>query len=204
MEIIFTLLGQKASINKKGFVNKKHELFFIFGTIVLVKQILQLYNIRYGIFRLRNKRRTMEEQKKIELLMTSVTGFNTAIRKKSSHQVPNMKPSEFIVIFHLATNGSLRPSALSKSMGLAPSSTTTIVDGLVEKGYVVRTLGVNDRRSFNLELTEKGDTFFKEERAQFFQGLHDLVECMSDEDFKQFIYYLQFAKAILDGEKERD
>jgi DNA-binding MarR family transcriptional regulator len=74
--------------------------------------------------------------------------------------------SETALLRHLADHGSSTMSDASAGLGLAMSSTTGIVDGLVEAGLVTRERPEDDRRTVRIALTKRGqkahDTFMIE------------------------------------------
>ena len=47
---------------------------------------------------------------------------------------------------------------VASELGISPSTLTTIVDKLVEKGLVKRDLDIDDRRKVQISLTQKGET----------------------------------------------
>lgn len=59
-------------------------------------------------------------------------------------------------LFLLEQLGPMRMGSISIHLGRALSATTTVVDRLVEKGYVDRSSDPNDRRVVLCELTESG------------------------------------------------
>src|SRR5688572_24213241 len=56
----------------------------------------------------------------------------------------------------LVERGALRSSALSEVLMLDRSTTTRVIDALVRKGYVVRSVDVEDRRAVSLRATAAG------------------------------------------------
>jgi DNA-binding MarR family transcriptional regulator len=56
----------------------------------------------------------------------------------------------------LAENPAARPGQVARLLQLAPSSVATLVNGLTRAGLIVRTGGVDDRRTAVLDLTTTG------------------------------------------------
>jgi DNA-binding MarR family transcriptional regulator len=68
----------------------------------------------------------------------------------------DISPSHSRAIRVLTRHGTLRLSALSEHLRIAPRSTTEVVDALEERGLVVRRPDPDDRRATLVELTAKG------------------------------------------------
>ena len=56
----------------------------------------------------------------------------------------------------LLRSGAVRLSALSEQLGIAPRSTTAVVDALEQKGFVARRPDPDDRRATLVEVTAAG------------------------------------------------
>jgi DNA-binding MarR family transcriptional regulator len=67
-----------------------------------------------------------------------------------------LSAGEINALANLAGRGALNVSQLSAETGTKPSTLTSILDRLEERGYLVRELDVQDRRSFRLVLTKQG------------------------------------------------
>jgi DNA-binding MarR family transcriptional regulator len=63
---------------------------------------------------------------------------------------------EINALANLDGRGALNVSQLSAETGTKPSTLTSILDRLEERGYLARELDAQDRRSFRLVLTELG------------------------------------------------
>ncbi len=62
----------------------------------------------------------------------------------------------------LAENPAARPGQLARLLRLAPSSVATLVNGMTKAGLVVRTGGVEDKRTATLDLTSAGHSVVAE------------------------------------------
>jgi len=69
--------------------------------------------------------------------------------------------------------GPRRPGELADTLNLPPPSVTRTVERLVERGWVERRRGRQDRRRVDLELTAAGRTSLEEARAVLAQALAD-------------------------------
>jgi len=69
---------------------------------------------------------------------------------------------EMLAMAILKTDKTRNMKSLSISLGLAPSSTTALVDRLVESGHVERVVNPDNRRSIEVSLSPSGKKFFDE------------------------------------------
>ena len=73
--------------------------------------------------------------------------------EKQIRTLCNISLAEYQGIVEIKTTERITCNILSKKMGLSPSRGSRIVDGLVRKGYLLRTTNPEDRRSFILSLS---------------------------------------------------
>ena len=76
--------------------------------------------------------------------------------EKQIRALCNVSLAEYKAVMEIKTTERITCNVLSKKMGLSPSRGSRIVDGLVRKGYLLRTTNPEDRRSFVLSLSSKG------------------------------------------------
>lgn len=67
-----------------------------------------------------------------------------------------LSAAEMNVLANLADGGSPHVRQLSAATGTKPSTLTSILDRLEQRGYLARELDAQDRRSFRIALTERG------------------------------------------------
>jgi len=127
----------------------------------------------------------MDKDADIERLMERVhrishrlMSFLDMFEKDSSGNPKNLSNIEISVIFKLYKNPQIIMRDLSEDLHVSKSSITGIVDHLEELGYLRRIINRNDRRSYELEITEKGKRL---------QLQHEKYEKQA---------YLQFIKAM--------
>ena len=74
-------------------------------------------------------------------------------------------PKQEVFLIHaLGEGGRLNMTELANRMSVALSTVTGIVDRLIAKGCVIRERTEEDRRLVFVELTEKGQTMFQQDR----------------------------------------
>lgn len=73
----------------------------------------------------------------------------------------DVTPSQWRAVATLMRHRTLRLSELSEHLRIAPRSTTEVVDGLQERGFVERLPDPHDRRATLVQLTDKGAELVK-------------------------------------------
>nr|WP_287411836.1 MarR family transcriptional regulator [Pseudodesulfovibrio sp.] len=82
----------------------------------------------------------------------------------------------------LGIHGAMRMKELAEAMGITTGTLTVLVDRLESKGCVRRKPHDTDRRSINVELTDKGDALFEEHDRLHLQLTEELVGACPPED----------------------
>lgn len=97
----------------------------------------------------------------------------------------NLNVNEFAVLEVLFNKGPLRIQHIKERILIANSSTTYIIDKLVDKGYLERVCDENDRRIFYAQLTESGQKLMTEIFPKHEQMLLKQFDSLSDEEIVQ-------------------
>ena len=69
--------------------------------------------------------------------------------------VHNLTQAEFRCLRLFGTDESVNNKSIAERMNLSPSRLTRIIDGLVEKEYIIREIDPNDRRNMELCFQEE-------------------------------------------------
>ena len=85
----------------------------------------------------------------------------------------------------------LTVNQLAQEMSLTSSRVTRIIDGLVAKQMVVRESGENDRRVFNLSLTQKGDELANDLIQDHIKIHEEIIKNIPEESHHLMIEILQ-------------
>jgi DNA-binding MarR family transcriptional regulator len=64
--------------------------------------------------------------------------------------------AEFRCLRHFGIEGSYNNKSVAERMKLSPSRLTRIIDGLVQKNYMIRVIDSKDRRNMKVSLSKKG------------------------------------------------
>jgi len=93
---------------------------------------------------------------------------------------------QWLVIKHLSENGILSQTELAQLVFKDHPTMTRIIDILCKKGYVERMPHPNDRRSFQLLLTNAGNKKVAELRPQIVSIREKAWENLNEKDFEEF------------------
>ncbi|MGV8981513.1 MarR family winged helix-turn-helix transcriptional regulator [Clostridium sp.] len=106
------------------------------------------------------------------------------------------------LIFVQKSDVQATPLMISNFFGIAKPSVTDMVNSLIKKDYLIKIPSKIDRRSYTLELTEKGHNLLKSTYKEYFRTMELLEEKMGCQKFNSFIQLLQQANKILTEELE--
>jgi DNA-binding MarR family transcriptional regulator len=105
-------------------------------------------------------------------------------------------PSQGFVLRFVVKNSSANVKAIAQALNITSSAATQLVDGLVDKGYLVRKNNPDDRRIIILLLSEKAKKLFKEFKEQGLQKMTALFDVFTD---GELIQYATLNKKITDS-----
>ncbi|MGE4261448.1 MarR family winged helix-turn-helix transcriptional regulator [Shewanella fodinae] len=90
----------------------------------------------------------------------------------------------------LGANGAMRMKELADKLGITTGTLTVQVDRLVKAGLVVRQSSANDRRSVEVQLTEKGQQMFAEHDQLHLQLTREMTAVFDDAERQQLLRFL--------------
>ena len=105
-------------------------------------------------------------------------------------------PSQGFVLRFVAECKSANVKTISQALHTTSSAATQLIDGLVDKGYLVRNANPDDRRVVSLSLSEKAKKLFKEFKEQGLQRMTELFNSLTDKELDQ---YAKLNKKIVEG-----
>lgn len=113
-------------------------------------------------------------------------------RATSAHLVEyELTPSRFFVLQMLGRCGGLTMGALQERLGLAASSVTELVDGLVGAGLAVRERSPGDRRVVQVRLTENGFGVLSELWEYRLELLQAAARALAPEQLHSLVEFLE-------------
>lgn len=83
----------------------------------------------------------------------------------------DIRPTQFAILTVIRDNPGLSQSQISDALGLKRANLVPLLDGLEERGLLVRTPSLTDRRSYCLHLTDHG-----QQQMLAIQARHDAYE----------------------------
>src|SRR5439155_27016150 len=95
-------------------------------------------------------------------------------------------PSQGFVLHFIAKNSSANVKTISEALHVTSSAATQLIDGLVEKGYLIRKNDPKDRRVSSLSLSEKAEKCFKEFKEQRLRKMMGLFDSLSDKELLEY------------------
>ena len=107
-------------------------------------------------------------------------------QQKFKHGEFDVTVDQWLVIKNLSENGVLSQTELAQLVFKDHPTMTRIIDILCKKGYVERIPHPNDRRSFQLLLTETGKAKVAELRPQIVSIREKAWENLDEKDFEEF------------------
>ena len=76
----------------------------------------------------------------------------------------NPVSGQFRLLMMLSNRDKMQPSEIGRNLGISKPNVTTMIDKLIEKGYVSRLHDVRDRRVMHIVISEKGRSFINKRK----------------------------------------
>jgi len=128
------------------------------------------------------------EDKSLKLLVVLLKAsqiINNKVKKDMLNYGVN--PTEFAVMELLYSKGRQPIQQIGNKILLASSSTTYVIDKLVEKGFVTRNSCLEDKRITFADLSNKGIEFMEESFPKHRIAINELFDHLSEVEKEQSI-----------------
>lgn len=122
------------------------------------------------------------------LRRAQVLAFNNFTDAMSETQVT---PGQFGVLTLIASNKGMSQSAVARALGVERSTMVAVIDGLQNRGLVIRKPSPTDRRSNALELSDKGQETYECGLALAKEGDRKTTSALSEEEAVQLVTLLR-------------
>ena len=135
----------------------------------------------------RRKEATVEQARAIHETLRMVRGRaiagHTAIVRSAlvKGRVSALTSQQAHALMVAREQGKVSITGLSNALGGSPSSASTIVDRLLEKGLVTREISAVDRRRVMVVLSPEGETVAAQIEAQFVEAIRGVLERIGPE-----------------------
>jgi DNA-binding MarR family transcriptional regulator len=87
-------------------------------------------------------------------------------------------------------------SRIGEWVGIAKPNMTAVIDGLTEKGWIIRSSSSTDRRITNIEMTEAGEEYLKYIIEKLYPIMQEQFAKLSDEDVEKMVSSLECLVSI--------
>jgi DNA-binding MarR family transcriptional regulator len=87
---------------------------------------------------------------------TSIKAYRKFAQQNISKQIKNITVDQCITLIYLAKFPELNQNQLAKLLFKDNASFTRMINTIVKNGFLKRSMNLEDRRRFNLEITSKG------------------------------------------------
>lgn len=118
--------------------------------------------------------------------------WENAIAKSSG-----LSPQQNHTIEIVGDEGPIRMKPLAEKLGVTTGTLTVMVDRLEKAGYVERNNDPNDRRAFNVVLTDKGEKIHTEHHGYHLKLAEDITGYLSEEDSERFTEIVEKINQII-------
>ncbi|NLM44938.1 MAG: winged helix-turn-helix transcriptional regulator [Clostridiales bacterium] len=115
---------------------------------------------------------------------------------------PNLNKSQQKALFIIKKRGRIIPSSLGKAIDMQKGSLTTLIDSLVEYGFVKREGDPKDRRKQWIFLTSQGEEYISKLMSSFQKEFERIFEKADSQDILKMIESIEFVKEVLKNIKE--
>lgn len=101
----------------------------------------------------------------------------------------------------IINNDGMTPLKLSKVMGVSKTIISRLIDGLSKSGYVIKKQDDNDKRSYDVFITELGEKKVDEILKFYLGQIYDLRRKLGEKNFLQLMDCIKMAnEKISEGE----
>lgn len=120
--------------------------------------------------------------------------------------IENLKHSEIFVLFCIkkseaAETEGIKLSEISNRMHVSNPTTTKVISGLEDNGYVVRCIDKEDRRSARITLTTKGEDAIIRAHNEFHAFFDELVEYLGEKKSLELAELLNEVYTFFDNKR---
>lgn len=133
--------------------------------------------------------------------MNGIRLFSRSIipRATKEHEISSQ---HLDLLCHLIINNDgMTPLKLSKVMGVSKTIISRLIDGLSKSGYVIKKQDDNDKRSYDVFITELGEKKVDEILKFYLGPIYDLRRKLGEKNFLQLMDCIKVAnEKISEGE----
>lgn len=110
-----------------------------------------------------------------------------------------IRPSEMGVLIYIQKQSeSVTPLMISQFFNIAKPSVSAMVKALTKNGYLTQSPSETDKRSYTINISDKGKMLVETTFVEYFKSVELLKEKMGEAKFNQFIELVETANKILE------
>ncbi|MGA2418289.1 MAG: MarR family transcriptional regulator [Candidatus Staskawiczbacteria bacterium] len=127
--------------------------------------------------------------KQIESLFLSFYNARQRIisQEKFSHPEVDITFSQWVALDIVEKNKKCSIDEISKALHISSSAATQLIDCLQKKKFVIRKVGLEDRRISSIELSSKTKKLFNSMKRKKAAHMKKLFSCFTDSELKTFV-----------------
>ncbi|WP_172839375.1 MarR family winged helix-turn-helix transcriptional regulator [Tateyamaria omphalii] len=104
-------------------------------------------------------------------------------RTQPQHQhVIRFNALDFHTLGMLRQGAPVRATAIADALGIAPTTISSVVSRLIKRGLIIRAQSADDRRAFDLSLTDEGREIAEAIHRQDLRNMNLFLSALDDED----------------------
>lgn len=119
-------------------------------------------------------------------------------QKEKEYANFNLNNQQYVILTLIMRNTKITPSALAKKISVTKSAVSQQLAKLEEENYIIRKRHKEDKRTFTIELAEKGRLFEKQMESFNIQLSQKYHEHLSSDELHNMLTSLQKLKKIVE------
>ena len=113
--------------------------------------------------------------------------------------IHNLTQAEFRCLRLFGTDESVNNKKIAERMNLSPSRLTRIIDGLVEKEYIIREIDPEDRRNMRVMLSKRGRQLVNQLNKAYVQIHNEILQDIETSQHEPLITAMQHLLGALEN-----
>ncbi|MGT2888311.1 MarR family winged helix-turn-helix transcriptional regulator [Streptococcus didelphis] len=128
----------------------------------------------------------------VKAMVVMRKAFRTIDSKVSvSYKLDDLTPTQFAVLDVLYAKGTLKIGELINSMLATSGNMTVVIKNMEKKGWVLRHMCPNDKRSFLVSLTAEGQTVIEQALPAHINRVEEIFSVLTESEQKELIRLLK-------------
>ncbi len=132
--------------------------------------------------------------KNIQKLLKLIELVGHQIQNKTcdmTHLADKMRLSQIKVLKIISLNEKLSMADLATSLKITPASATSLVDGMVKQGWLVRIPDSEDRRKVYIEMSPEKKEIWQKFHLEGMEKMTNYLSVLTEEEQEQFTLILE-------------